>query len=156
MNEIESQFNAAFANWGIRLPPDHLAARRRGKINQAGWAIWYLFGSDDDGEYLDYYSSHRMTNDSHIRIHADGREESLPSHFGMRLCSSDPVEDARLKEEYRAECIRVDQLLREKGFGIEGDEPPSVQIIRAQILGQADGAQGGKDERGDGEGADRC
>ena len=141
MHEIESRFNAAFANWSIRLPPSDLAARRRGKINQAGWAIWYLFGSDDDGEYLDYYSSHRMTNDSHIRIHADGREEGLPVLFGMRMASPDPVEDARLEEAYRAECLRVDRLLRDKGFGIEGDEPPSVQIIRAQIVGQSDSAQ---------------
>jgi hypothetical protein len=71
----------------------------------------------------------------------------------MRVCSSDPVEDARLEEEYRAESLRVDRVLREKGFGIEGDEPPSVQVIRAQIVGRPDGAQGGKYERGDEEGA---
>lgn len=156
MNQIESRFNAAFANWGIRLPPGDIAARRRGKINKAGWAIWYLFGSDETGEYLDYYSSHRMTNDGHTRLYADGREEGLPVLSGMRLASSDPAEDARLKEEYQAECLRVERLLREKGFGIEGDEPPSVQIIRAQILGQAGRAPDGTDAQGEGEGETRC
>lgn len=153
MSEIESRFNAAFAHWKIRLPPEDLAARRRGKINEAGWAIWYLFGSDERGEYLDYYAAHRMTNDSHIRIYADGREESLPAHMDMRLSSSDPVEDARLAEAYRAEGRRVDQLLREKGFGLAGDEPGGVQVRRIQIQDECRAADDAND---DGEGAARC
>jgi hypothetical protein len=52
MPEVESQFNAAFSHWGISLPPDDIAQRRPGKIIKAGWAIWYLFGSDESGDYL--------------------------------------------------------------------------------------------------------
>lgn len=130
MDEIEARFNDTFRNWGIRLPPEGVADRQRGKIVQAGWAIWYLFGSDKSGEYLDYYASHRMTEDSHVRIYADGRVEYLPTVAGMRLASQDPEEDARLKAEYLAENQRIAAMLETKGFGIEGDEPGGVQINR--------------------------
>jgi hypothetical protein len=131
MNAIESQFNATFAHWSICLPPDDVANRRRGKIVKAGWAIWYLFGADEQGEYLDYYASHRMTNAEHVRLYADGQEEALPSIRGFRLCSQDPEEDKRLKAEYDAANQRIARLLEEKGFGIAGDEPGGVLINRA-------------------------
>jgi hypothetical protein len=72
------------------LPPDHIEERRQGKLVAAGWAIWYLFGEDELGEYLDYYASHRMTNDRHIRIREDGTEECLPTVSTMRIISQDP------------------------------------------------------------------
>ena len=131
MNAIESLFNATFAPWSIYLPPDDVANRRRGKIVKAGWAIWYLFGSDEKGEYLDYYASHRMTNDEHVRLYAGGQEVGLPSIQGFRLCSQDPDEDKRLEAEYAAENQRIARLLEEKGFGIAGDEPGGVLINRA-------------------------
>jgi hypothetical protein len=131
VKEIEDRFNTHFAAWGIRLPADNVANRRRGKIVQAGWAIWYLFGSDEKGEYLDYYASHRMTNDRHVRILANGEEYGLPTIQELRLCSEDPVEDKRLDAEYYAENQRVAKLLQEKGFGLAGDEPGGVQINRA-------------------------
>ncbi len=43
LSRIESHFNAHFENWRISLPPEDVAARRRGRIMQAGWTIWYLF-----------------------------------------------------------------------------------------------------------------
>ncbi|MGH3088829.1 MAG: hypothetical protein ACRDSJ_16100 [Rubrobacteraceae bacterium] len=130
MNEMEARFNDAFSNWSIRLPPEDVAARRRGKIVEAGWAIWYLFGSDERGEYLDYYASHRMTEDRHVRIHANGHMEDLPAIAGMRMASQDPEEDARLEAEHLAENQRIAKMLEAKGFGIEGDEPGGVQINR--------------------------
>ena len=79
MRRIEEHFSQRFQVWRIELPREAVDNRQRGKIVEAGWTIWYQFGSDEDGEYLDYYSSHRMTNDSHVRIHEDGRVESLDS-----------------------------------------------------------------------------
>jgi hypothetical protein len=96
MNEIESQFNQTFAHWEICLLAEAISERKRGKIVKRGWAIWYLFGSDGCGEYLDYNASHRMTNDRHVRIYADGNTEDLPTLVSFRRCSEDPVEDARL------------------------------------------------------------
>jgi hypothetical protein len=130
MKKIEQHFNERFSTWEITLPPDDIENRRRGKIVKAGWAIWYLFGSDDKGEYLDYYASHRMTNDRHVRIHADGHCEGLPEIQEFRICSEDPQEDARLDAEYYAENQRIAKMLEEKGLGPSGDEPGGVLINR--------------------------
>lgn len=134
MKKIETQFNHTFASWEIRLPAEALQRRERGKIVQAGWAIWYLFGSDEHCEYLDYYASHRMTDDRHVRIYSDGRVESLPAIDAFVLTSSDPEEAARLKAESRARNREISELLAEKGFGLAGDEPGGVQINRSLRL----------------------
>jgi hypothetical protein len=127
-------FAKGFAHWEISLPEKNVAERKRGKINQAGWAIWYLFDSDEKGEFLDYYCAHRMTDDDHIRVYENGTIEGLDAIAGMRQCSMDPEEDARLKKEQHEEDMRIDAMLRAKGFGIEGDENGGVQIQRYQRL----------------------
>jgi hypothetical protein len=138
MKKIESRFNELFAPWAICLPPGDIEQRKRGRIVQAGWAIWYLFGRDDQGEYLDHYSSHRMTTDCHERIREDGTHERLPAISTWRLSSEDPVEDARLEAEHFAENQEIEKLLQEKGFGITGDEPGGVQVNRFLRLGKLD------------------
>lgn len=130
LKEIESHFNETFSHWDISLPVDVVTSRKRGKIVKAGWAIWYLFGSDERGEYLDYYASHRMTTDRHVRIYADGNEEDLPTIQSMRMVSRDPEEDARLEAEYFARNQRVARMLEAIGFGMEGDEPGLTQVNR--------------------------
>ena len=130
MRSIERRFRLAFAAWGIALPLEDVEARRRGKIVGGGWAVWYLFGSDERGGYLDYYASHRMTDDRHVRIREDGGTEPLPTISTFRIVSQDPEEDARLEAEYLEHNRRVGRMLKEKGFGVAGDEPLSVQVNR--------------------------
>jgi hypothetical protein len=84
MDTAAELFNRDFSRWAIRLPPEDVAHRHRGRINQEGWAIWYLFGTEDRGEYLDYYAAHRMTDDRHIRIYASGEREDLPTIQSFR------------------------------------------------------------------------
>ena len=134
LDTIKSEFAKHFSTWNIVLPEEAVANRRRGKICEEGWAIWYLFGSDEIGEYLDYYAAHRMTNDDHVRIYEDGQCLGLPAIPGMRPYSEDPEKDAHLEKEYREEVRQIDELLEAKGFGIEGDEPGGVQIQRYQRL----------------------
>jgi hypothetical protein len=130
MKNIEVRFNISFSHWGIKLPPDDIAERRRGKIMKGGWVIWYLFGSDENGEYLDYYASHRMTDDEHVRIYAGGKSETLPTLRQFRLTSTDPKEDARLEFEFFSENERISKMLKGKGFKLQGDEPSSIRINR--------------------------
>jgi len=130
MHEIESIFDKTFAHWEIRLPPDAIAERRRGKIVKRGWAIWYLFGTDERGEYVDYYASHRMTNDRHVRIYADGSKKDLPTILSSRRCSEDPEADARLEAEFQDSNAKTAKILEDKGFGMKGDEPAGVRINR--------------------------
>jgi hypothetical protein len=92
MSVLEERFRDHFAPWSISIPPGHVGERGREKIVEGGWAIWYLFGEDERGEYLDYYASHRMTNDRHFRLREDGTEEYLsrqivcPYAKGALLC----------------------------------------------------------------------
>jgi hypothetical protein len=130
METAVADFNETFAHWDIRLPPEDVAARRAGRIAHAGWMIWYCFGSDDKGEYLDYYAAHRMTNDRHERLYADGSNQFLPTLEGMRPASPHPLEDAALADAQRRRNRDVLALLEEKGFGIAGDEPAFVQVQR--------------------------
>ena len=113
---LNLRFAECFAAWGIGLPEEDVVSRRRGSIAAVGWSISYLFGSDANGEFLDYYSHHRMTSDSHVRLYADGSEAGLPSMRDLRPCSEDPVEDERLKAEYFDHNHHVAEMLREKGF----------------------------------------
>ncbi len=130
MEEIESQFKETFSHWNISLPPEAIASRRRGKIVKSGWVIWYLFGSDERGEYLDYYASHRLTTDRHVRVYVNGNEERLPTIQSMRMVSHDPEEDARLEADYFARNQKAARMLEEKGFGMAGDEPTITQVNR--------------------------
>ena len=147
MQKAAEQFADHFKNWDIRLPDEAVLTRERGKINKAGWSIWYLFGSDEQGEYLDYYASHRMTTDSHTRIRADGAIEHLPALEEMFIGSDDPAEHARLKAKSLEQNRKIIQLLEAKGFGLSGDEPLSNQVRRVQMTGEVESV----DSRSDGE-----
>ena len=132
MEKIEEAFNRTFSNWEIRLPSEDIASRQSGKIVQAGWTIWFLFGSDENGEYLDYYSSHRMTNDTHVRIHADGSKEYLEALNEGYVVSqgASPEEVAQAKENFYRRNKAVAKMLNEKGFLLRGDEHPSAGVRR--------------------------
>jgi len=136
---IEDRFSQTFATWGICLPLQDVAARRLGKIVKAGWNIWYLFAFDETGDYLDYYASHRMTDDEHVRIRYDRQVENLPTISSVRICSDDPEEDKKLEAAYLAENRRIVRLPEEKGFGLSGNEPGGVQINRFLYLEDREG-----------------
>jgi hypothetical protein len=116
MKLIADTFAKRFSHWKITLPENNLDSRRSGYIKQAGWLIQYCFVNDEKGEYMDYYAAHRMTDDSHVRIYADGNVETLPALSSMCLVSDDPIENNRLEEEYYEYNRKVVLILREKGF----------------------------------------
>lgn len=134
MSDIESAFQSDFADLGISLPGSAREGRP-GKIMVGGWVIWYRYGSDDEGDHLDYYASHRKDFDRHVRLRTGGRRQNLPAINGVRRASQDPVEDARLAAEHFAANQRVAEMLDAKGFVLEGDEPMGVQINRFLNLG---------------------
>lgn len=151
MERIESVFNETFAHWGIRLPAENLRDRKRGKINEEGWTIWFLFDEDEDGEYLDYYAMHRMTNDRHVRLHADGRAtslEALPQGLSFAFDPKEgPEAEERARKKYWAESERISRMLDEKGFTITGDEDPINLVNRTLSRSRADYRRlTGKDE----------
>ncbi|MCI0395303.1 MAG: hypothetical protein L0322_10250 [Chloroflexi bacterium] len=80
MSKIKETFDRRFRQWQIQLPLDDLRHRRNGSIQQAGWTINYRFGREGSREFLKYFASHRMTNDTLNRIWPDGTAEVV-SHF---------------------------------------------------------------------------
>ena len=114
MNTIEAAFAEDFDNWDIQLPHDVTALKQPGEVSKAGWRIRYVFGED----YLDYYAEHRMTNPRHMRIHSDGRRESLEAPMEWYVIPEDADESTsqQAKEEFYAHNRRVYSELRSKGL----------------------------------------
>jgi len=77
LKTIKRVFDQKYAAWGITLPIESLKAQSRGSIAHNGWTINYQFGTEQGASYLEYFASHRMTNDTLNRIYADGRAEVL-------------------------------------------------------------------------------
>jgi len=89
---IEKKFNEYFSRWKIILPRESIKERKPGTIKSHGWFIQYLFGSNNKGDYLDFYASHRMTEDDHIRLYSSGEVEDLPALWGMIVYASEQGE----------------------------------------------------------------
>jgi tetratricopeptide (TPR) repeat protein len=115
---IENTFAEHFAHWKITLPQEDLNDRCSGHIFQAGWLIQYCFGKDDTCGYMDYYATHRMTNDRHVRIYANGREEQLPAFISWCPTGDDPVKAKQLTDECYRQDYEVVMMLLDKGFNI--------------------------------------
>ena len=118
MNNIAAQFAERFVHWDITLPSEHLQSRTAGHIKQAGWLIQYCFGQDEKGDYLDFYCAHRMTDDDHIRLYADGTKLELPALAGWRLSAVDQDEDQCLEEAFFETNRKVTEALLAKGFDL--------------------------------------
>lgn len=116
VDHITNRFAKRFAHWDITLPDKRARERSGGHIEKSGWVIQFCFGRDDKGEFLDYYASHRMTEDEHVRLYADGSTSELPALIGLHLTSNDPVEAQRLEHEYYETNRKIAEGLVAKGF----------------------------------------
>lgn len=118
MKQITKVFAEYFENWNITLPSEAVEKRVLGKIQSRGWTIQYQFGSNDSGEFLDFYASHRMTNDRHVRIYETGEVEYLPAFQDFMVYPANASEDQKrqIEAEYHEHNRTVDEELRRKGF----------------------------------------
>lgn len=125
LSRIAAHFNRRFAHWGIQLPPADLAQRQRGQLSQSGWCIWYLFGADEQGDYLDYYAHHPVSGDEHRRLRTNGGRECLPAlHWpDPDPDRDDPAETPPPADALWAENQRIAALLTAKGFGVPAGAP---------------------------------
>ena len=132
---LRQHFAREFAEWEIALTDEFLAAEDGTVwiIVQRGWTIWALFGVDEGGRvYLDYYAMHRMTNDRHVRIFADGTGEGLPvMSEGFRYPGDATAEQkAEAEARFYAYTQEVARLLEEKGFVMTDQAHMSAQVNR--------------------------
>lgn len=81
---IADAFNSYFRNSSIQVSPSDIRPGARDSIAQRGWGIRYVVGSDDNGDlYLEFYATHRMTNDRHVLISSSGDMEHLDALNSM-------------------------------------------------------------------------
>ena len=122
LRKIKELFDKHFAAWRLHLPEDDLDAHDPNKVvriidSESGWLIFYRFGFKRGMWYLDYYSSHRMTSDSHIRLWQDGSSRSMPAAPpGLVYKDNDYLSSRRARLQSARRNKRVRQLLRLKGF----------------------------------------
>lgn len=121
MNELMRIFAEKFSRWGIELPAECIESKVPGRILKDGWRILFCFGQDARGDYLDYYASHRMSDDQHIRIYADGATLELAALVGGYISSADPAEAKRCEQEFYDFNEGVLRELSAKGFNLFAD-----------------------------------
>ena len=120
--------------WGIELPVDAMSPGKVWLIVQRGWTIWTRFdiNAEDGREHLDYYAMHRMIDDRHGRLYADGEKEDLPAMAGSYATSPDATkaEQEAVRAKFFADNQAVEKLLEEKGFVMTDQAHGSAQINR--------------------------
>ena len=125
--------------WGIDItpPPEGPSA---GAVRQAGGSglIRYVFGENERGRYLEYYSFHRIWGDSHRRIYGAGDVESLDTLETMRVVDPDPATDRKNVEEQNERNRRLLEELDAKGLLSGGPVPGSFVINSALVTGVLD------------------
>lgn len=122
-NRVRQQFNRAFEHWAIELPTKAIPFGKVWHVAQEGWVIWARFdiNAKDGRKHLDYYAMHRMTDDRHLRLYADGEVESLPTISMWRPAGATEEEDKVLRDEFFARNREVAKMLEQKGFLTRGE-----------------------------------
>lgn len=125
--------------WDFDLEPPP-AGPRRGFARQRGGSgrIRYAFGADERGEFLEFYSFHRVWGDLHARIRADGKIEPLDVLETAVPVTGDPDEDRRVVEAQNERNRRVLQELDEAGLLSGGPIPASFELNAALVSGLLD------------------
>lgn len=113
MQKAKEIFDRYFSRWQITLFPETLECREKGTIVKSGWRISFIFGIEDNIEYLEYYAIHRMTNDRHIKIYETGEIEILET-LNPPLEYNPPANEKERKHNELNKKIEVE--LRKKGL----------------------------------------
>lgn len=128
--------------WGIAVEPPP-AGPRKGFVRQSGGPgrIRYVFGDDDRGIFLEFYSFHRIWGDVHARIREDA-VEGLDVLETAVAVTGDPDEDRRLVEAQNRRNQRLLVELDEAGLLSGGPIPASFEIDAALASGLIDPEEG--------------
>ena len=98
-------------------------------------ALFFLFYRR---EYLDYYASHRMTDDSHVRLYETGRRQHLASLASFYKTSSDPMEAKHLEAAYLRKNRRIARSLAAKKL----DKFSLNMLLHAGLVGKSTTREG--------------
>lgn len=108
---MKATFDQQYRQWQITLPLKDVHDRRAGTIRQQGWLINYHFSREGQREFIEYFASHRMTNDTLWRIWDDGAAELVGYCQEFFLAGDEQAEQA-----YFAHNREFYQMVQEKGL----------------------------------------
>ncbi len=148
LDALRAKFDETFEQWGVTLPEDDVAERRSGYLKQQGGSgsVRYVFGSDDRGEYLEYYAFHRIWGDHHARIYESGEVEALEVlQTGYPIDPDDPEVAARNEREMIERNRKLLEELETAGLMSGGPVPMSF-TINATLVSNPELEKGGKEE----------
>ena len=138
-SDMIEELKVRHPEWGIEIqpPPEGPSS---GAVRQPGGSglIRYVFGENERGRYLEYYSFHRIWGDSHRRIYGAGDVESLDTLETMRVVDPDPATDRKNVEEQNERNRRLLEELDAKGLLSGGPVPGSFVINSALVTGVLD------------------
>ena len=109
MHRIKEIFDQRFQSWEIQLPGADLEQRRKGTLRDQGWTINYRFDSDGTQEYIQYFASHRMTNDTLHIIYQDGTK-ALAGYCQEFYLAGDPQAEKEYHQHNRDFYAQVREL----------------------------------------------
>jgi len=119
---IAAAFDETFEPWEIALPREAVERGEPWLIRRAGWTIRCIFDADEQGSYLEYYATHRMTSDSRYRIYASGLTAEMDAIWEMFMWDpKKPGDEARARREYADHNARIAEELKQLGLYPDGD-----------------------------------
>lgn len=109
---IVESFNAYFENFDVRIGADDVVVGSRKTIRKDGWAITFRIDADDAGRpSLEFYATHRMTNDRHVAIAADGQLLHLDAISEILILSKPDA-----AQEFADRNETIEKQLRSRGL----------------------------------------
>ena len=140
LRPIKAAFDEMFESWETELPVEALEKRRPGSLRQknGSGSVRYAFGRSDKGEYLEYYSFHRIWGDAHARLFASGDVEHLDVLATSLVVSDDPEEMRRREEKMHERNRRLIEELDQAGLREGGPVPNSFEINAHLVTGNRD------------------
>lgn len=125
--------------WDVAVQPPP-SGPHRGFARQRGGPglVRYVFGEDERGGFLEFYSFHRVWGDLHARIHEDGTVEGLDVLETAVPVTGDPDEDRRVVEAQNERNQRLLRELDDAGLLSGGPVPASFEINAALASGLLD------------------
>lgn len=119
---LEARFAEYFANWDIRLPEGAVQRGEAGVIQRDGWTIRYVVDHDAEEPHLEFYATHRMTDDTRARIDGSGELQYLEALSTLYAYDPEvPGDRERVQRENRLRNARIAGELEARGLYPEGN-----------------------------------
>ncbi len=114
-DKLRARFKAYFDAPGVELPSP---IPPRGQLNGGGWTVKYVLGKAADGQpYVDFFAENRHTNSRHVRITAEGQDQSLENYQEAMIFDEETGDDwGKASAKQQAHNRKVTEILESKGL----------------------------------------